>query len=125
MATQALRIDYSLSLLERQLGQPRAAFLAQPELHWSVKGLRDEHAPALAHVLRSNKALQELGLARNQLTGELTLTLSLTQPQPNPNPTQTHTQTLILTRRRGLHDRACAARCERTARALVERQPAG
>ena len=125
MATQALRIDYSLSLLERQLGQPRAAFLAQPELHWSVKGLRDEHAPALAHVLRSNKALQELGLARNQLTGELTLTLGLTNPKPNPNLTPTQTQPLILTRRRGLHDRACAARCERTARALVERQPAG
>lgn len=65
---QVLRTDYSLALLERQLGQPRAAFLAQPELHWSVKGLRDEHAPALAHVLTSNKALQELGLARNQLT---------------------------------------------------------
>jgi len=28
-------------------------------------------------VLTSNKALQELGLARNQLTGELTLTLTL------------------------------------------------
>ena len=76
-STQVQRIDYSLALLERQLGQPRAAFLAQPELHWSVKGLRDEHAPALAHVLTSNKALQELGLARNQLTGELTLTLPL------------------------------------------------
>ena len=44
-STQVQRIDYSLALLERQLGQPRAAFLAQPELHWSVKGLRDEHAP--------------------------------------------------------------------------------
>ena len=76
-STQVQRIDYSLALLERQLGQPRAAFLAQPELHWSVKGLRDEHAPALAHVLTSNKALQELGLARNQLTGARTLTLTL------------------------------------------------
>ena len=44
-STQVLRTDYSLALLERQLGQPRATFLAQPELHWSVKGLRDEHAP--------------------------------------------------------------------------------
>ena len=44
-STQVLRTDYSLALLERQLGQPRAAFLAQPELHWSVKGLRDQHAP--------------------------------------------------------------------------------
>ena len=63
---QALRTDHALSLLERQLGQPRTAFLAQPALHWSVKGLRDDHAHGIAHVLRSNKALQELGLARNQ-----------------------------------------------------------
>ena len=73
---EAQKQDYSLGLLERQLGQPRATFLAQPELHWSVKGLRDEHAPAVAHVLQTNKELQELGLARNQLTGQGAVTIA-------------------------------------------------
>ena len=38
--------------------------------------LRDEHAPAVAHVLQTNKELQELGLARNQLTGQGAVTIA-------------------------------------------------
>ena len=60
----AAKAEHAVGLLERQLSESRAAFFARTELHWSVKGLRDEHAPAIAQVLLANRQLAELGLVR-------------------------------------------------------------
>ena len=57
-----LEDDDPLLPLQHLLGEPAVhAALRVEALHWNVKGLRDEHAPAVAHVLQTNKELQELG----------------------------------------------------------------
>ena len=62
--------DDPLLPLQHLLGEPAVhAALRVEALHWNVKGLRDEHARGLGHVLYHNKRLTEVGLARAHRAG--------------------------------------------------------
>ena len=73
--------DDPLLPLQHLLGEPAVhAALRVEALHWNVKGLRDEHARGLGHVLYHNKRLTEVGLARNQLGDEAIVMLARVLP---------------------------------------------
>jgi hypothetical protein len=61
-------VNDDLAILERHLGLSRPILLSLPSAVWISKGLTDEHAHGIAHMIIGNSRLEELSLARNRLT---------------------------------------------------------